>query len=95
MKLTGELKDKVEQTKDLEEAKEVIAGAGMLLSDDEVSEVAGGVVSGGIRGKLYHFACPCGLEFDSEDALRTHRLKSPDCRIRSIDGADGPESRMR
>ena len=47
MKLTGELKDKVEQTKDLEEAKEVIAKAGMLLSDDEASAVAGGVVSGG------------------------------------------------
>ena len=47
MKLTGELKDKVEQTKDLEEAKAVIAEAGMLLSDDEASAVAGGVVSGG------------------------------------------------
>ena len=42
MKLTGELKDKVEQAKDLEEAKAAIAEAGMLLSDDEVSEVAGG-----------------------------------------------------
>ena len=42
MKLTGELKDKVEQTSNLEEAKDVIAKAGMLLTDDEVSEVAGG-----------------------------------------------------
>jgi len=42
MKLTGELKDKVEQTKDLEEAKAVIAEAGMLLSDEEASAVAGG-----------------------------------------------------
>ena len=42
MKLTGELKDKVDQTANLEEAKDVIAKAGMLLTDDEVSEVAGG-----------------------------------------------------
>ena len=42
MKLTGELKDKVEQTKDLEDAKAVIAEAGMLLSDEEASAVAGG-----------------------------------------------------
>ena len=43
MKLTGELKDKVDQTANLEEAKDIIAQAGMLLTDDEVSEVAGGV----------------------------------------------------
>ena len=42
MKLTGELKDKVEQTSNLEEAKDVIAQAGMLLTDDEVSEATGG-----------------------------------------------------
>ena len=43
MKLTGELKDKVDQTQNLEEAKDVIAQAGMLLTDDEVGEVAGGM----------------------------------------------------
>ena len=42
MKLTGELKDKVDQTANLEEAKDVIAQAGMLLTDDEVSEATGG-----------------------------------------------------
>jgi hypothetical protein len=46
MKLTGELKDKVDKAKDLEEAKEVIAKAGMLLNDDEVSKVAGGIAAG-------------------------------------------------
>ena len=52
MKLTGELKDKVDKAKDLEEAKEVIAGAGMLLNDDEVSKVAGGI------GGRYCIGCP-------------------------------------
>ena len=42
MKLTGELKDKVEQTANLEDAKDVIAKAGMILTDDEVGEVTGG-----------------------------------------------------
>ena len=43
MKLTGELKDKVEQTSNLEEANDVIAKAGMLPTDDEVGEATGGV----------------------------------------------------
>jgi len=42
MKLTGELKDKVDQTANLEEAKDDIAQADKKLTDDEVSEVAGG-----------------------------------------------------
>ncbi|MCR5499816.1 MAG: hypothetical protein K6F31_05435 [Acetatifactor sp.] len=40
---SNEMKNKVDQTANLEEARDVIAQAGMLLTDDEVSEVAGGV----------------------------------------------------
>ena len=42
MKLTGELKDNVEKTATREEAKEVIADAGMELTDEELDNVAGG-----------------------------------------------------
>ena len=42
MEPNDEMKNKVDQTTSLEEAKDVIAKAGMLLTDDEVSEVAGG-----------------------------------------------------
>ena len=42
MKITGELKDKVDQTATLEDAKDIIAQAGKKLTDDEVSEAAGG-----------------------------------------------------
>ncbi len=42
MKPNNEMKNKVDQTTNLEEARDVIAQAGMLLTDDEVSEVAGG-----------------------------------------------------
>ena len=42
MKLTGELKDKVEKTETKEEAKKVIKGAGMILDDAELDQVAGG-----------------------------------------------------
>lgn len=43
MKLSGELKEKVEQTKSAAEAKEVLESAGIELTDNEVEEVAGGI----------------------------------------------------
>ena len=42
MKLIGDLKKKVEETKNKEEAKEVIEKAGMQLTDEELDHVAGG-----------------------------------------------------
>ena len=42
MKLIGKLKKRVEQTSNKEEAKKIIADAGMELTDDELDKVAGG-----------------------------------------------------
>ena len=42
MKLIGKLKKQVENTNDKEEAKKIIADAGMELTDDELDMVAGG-----------------------------------------------------
>ena len=42
MKLVGELKNKVEKTENINEAKELIKNAGMELSDEEMDQVAGG-----------------------------------------------------
>ena len=42
MKLIGELKKQVESTATKEEAKDVIANAGMELTDDELDNVVGG-----------------------------------------------------
>lgn len=46
MELTGKLKEQVEKTETKEEAKEVIKetmeDAGMILSDEELDQVAGG-----------------------------------------------------
>ena len=42
MELTGELKKKVEQAETKEEAREIVKEAGMLLSDEELDEAAGG-----------------------------------------------------
>jgi hypothetical protein len=42
MKLVGELKNKVEKTENLDEAKKIIEEAGMELTDDELENVAGG-----------------------------------------------------
>ena len=43
MKLVGNLKKQVEETKNKEEAKEVIEKAGMKLTDEELDQVTGGV----------------------------------------------------
>ena len=43
MKLTGNLKKQVEATATKDEARETIADAGMLLNDDELDQVAGGI----------------------------------------------------
>ena len=42
MKLTGELKEKVANAESAEQAKELIAEAGVELTDEEVEEIAGG-----------------------------------------------------
>ena len=44
MKLVGELKKQVEETKNKEEAKEVIEKAGMQLTDKELDNVTGGLL---------------------------------------------------
>ncbi len=43
MKLTGKLKEKVEKAESAAEAKDIIAEAGVELTDEEVDNVAGGV----------------------------------------------------
>ena len=42
MKLVGKLKDKVNKAETKEQAKELIANAGMELTDDEMDKVSGG-----------------------------------------------------
>ena len=42
MKLTGKLKEDVERAGNKEQAKELIAEAGMELTDEEMDQVAGG-----------------------------------------------------
>jgi len=43
MELTGDLKKRVEQAETKEEAKVLIAQAGMELTDEELDQVAGGL----------------------------------------------------
>ena len=43
MKLTGNLKKQVDNTPDFSEKRSLIEKAGMVLSDDELEMVAGGV----------------------------------------------------
>lgn len=57
MKLTGELKEKVEKTENKEKTEKVIKEAGMELTDDELNQVAGGGAYGELRGEIgnWHF----------------------------------------
>ena len=53
MKLTGDLKDKVEKAENKEEAKEIIEDAGMKLTDEDVNQVSGGISNTGtVRMRL-------------------------------------------
>ena len=52
MKLTGELKEKVEKAESKEEAKKTIEEAGVILDDQELDQVTGGMYS--TRGKGLH-----------------------------------------
>ena len=44
MNLTGKLKENVEKTETVEEAKKLIAEAGFDLTDEEVENVTGGII---------------------------------------------------
>ena len=62
MKLTGNLKKQVESAPTKEEKREAIKQASMLLSDDELDQVAGGVPGG--RTCPYNPGCPkVGIPF--------------------------------
>ena len=59
MKLIGNLKKQVEETKNKEEAKEVIEKAGMKLTDEELDQVTGGARIG--EGNISRINHNCGL----------------------------------
>ena len=56
MKLTGKLKEKVEKAETKEQAKELIASAGMELTDDEMDMdmVSGGVYKCEVKYRNCH-----------------------------------------
>ena len=43
MELTGELKEKVEKAENRDQAKKLIEEAGILLDDEEMEQVSGGL----------------------------------------------------
>ena len=47
MKLIGDLKKQIEETKDIEEAKKILEKAGIELTDEELDSVIGGIPRGG------------------------------------------------
>jgi len=73
MKLTGELKKKVESAESKEEMKSIIAEAGIELTDEELE-----AISGGSRWDDYtkEYVCPnCGMTLEGLGAYRAHTSK--------------------
>ena len=69
MKLVGELKKQVEETKNKEEAKELIENAGMELTDEELDCVTGGYeesVNTGDGSDLFHSKGIVNGRFDGD-----------------------------
>ena len=60
MKLIGDLKKKVDEANTKEEAKELIANAGMELTEEEMDAVSGGSVSGGVPFGHTYVCSKCG-----------------------------------
>ena len=78
MKLVGDLKKQVDETKNKEEAKELIENAGMELTDDELNNVTGGfnfIVSGASGGRIK--PCDCG---NPEIGARNASSNEPTCK---------------
>ena len=74
MKLIGDLKKKVDEANTKEEAKELIANAGMELTEEEMDAVSGGRSFKGI----YIGRCPkCGHELN-ENPSQSHYSSCPD-----------------
>ena len=72
MKLIGELKKQVESTNTKEEAKDVIANAGIELTDDELDNVVGGSTSpNAIKDALNQ------LSEEERERLTKNEFKSP------------------
>ena len=75
MKLIGDLKKKVDEANTKEEAKELIANAGMELTEEEMDAVSGGSYGDDIRiGQ-----CPkCGHDLNGRNPSQSHYPSCPD-----------------
>ena len=73
MKLIGDLKKKVDEANTKEEAKELIANAGMELTEEEMDAVSGGFTFG------HAYVCPkCGHDIISGNPSLSHYPSCPD-----------------
>ena len=64
MKLTGDLKKKVENAESRDEVRKTIEDAGMLLTDDELEQVTGGRDGGVKKEEGKHYCAYCKKEHD-------------------------------
>ena len=58
MKLTGDLKNRVEKAESKDEKKSLVENAGMKLTDEEMDQVAGGTVVETLEPFIKSEECP-------------------------------------
>lgn len=76
MKLIGDLKKKVDEANTKEEAKELIANAGMELTEEEMDAVSGG---GSYGDDIRIGQCPkCGHALNVYNPSQSHYPSCPD-----------------
>lgn len=78
MKLTGKLKEKVSKAETKEQAKELIANAGMELTDEEMAHVFGGcgmVEYAIIQSWWYGVAGPSSIETLKPEIQNLYKYK--------------------
>ncbi len=84
MKLTGELKAKVESAAGMEEKKALIAEAGMELNDEELAAVSGG--AGSSNEKIVNKPTPVFQSPSDPHSIRT--ILRPMMRVIIVDGSE-------
>ena len=73
MKLIGDLKKKVDEANTKEEAKELIANAGMELTEEEMDAVCGGQAI-----ESLYLSCPKCKHTNNGIPSQSHYLSCPD-----------------
>ena len=85
MKLTGILKDKVDKAETMEAKKDIIADAGMELTDEELEGVAGGMDIFGMKAICMKYDCHYTILLNHRNPIPPERCPRCGYKMRIVD----------